>query len=66
MWKFLEHSESEGKADPAFDRIPEQVISEQQVDVDTVSGATLTSEGIINAVKDALQEFSKESDVMDN
>ena len=37
-----------------IDRIPAAIISAQSLDVDTVSGATMTSVGIINAVRAAL------------
>ena len=33
------------------------MVAEQKIQVDTVSGATMTSEAIIAAVKDALKEF---------
>lgn len=36
--------------------IPDEIIQKQSADVDTVSGATYTSEGIINAVKAALAQ----------
>ncbi|HHX10325.1 MAG TPA: FMN-binding protein [Firmicutes bacterium] len=55
--KVLEHRETAGIADPAFSRVPESMIEKQTVDVDTITGATFTSEGIIDAVKDALKPF---------
>ena len=39
----------------ALDQIPNKIIEEQSLSVDTVSGATFTSIGIMNAVNDALQ-----------
>ena len=54
--EILDHSESEGTADPAINEIPEQVVEVQNYDVDTVSGATRTSEGIIEAVENALAD----------
>lgn len=36
-------------------KILDDVIDKQSVDVDTVSGATLSSNGIINAMKDAIK-----------
>ena len=39
-----------------MDVIPSEIINEQSLDVDIVSGATYTSNGIINAVKDALSK----------
>ncbi|WP_353894218.1 FMN-binding protein [Proteinivorax hydrogeniformans] len=51
-----EHSESEEIADPALDQIPSAIVEEQSTDVDNVSGATATSEGIKDAVEDSLEE----------
>ena len=54
--KILEHRETAGISDPAFRYVPEDIIEKQSLDeVDTVAGATFTSEGIIEAVKNALQ-----------
>lgn len=50
----LEHQESAGISDPAFDKIPDQIIENQSVAVDTISGCTFSSKGIIDAVKAAL------------
>ncbi|WP_353894292.1 FMN-binding protein [Proteinivorax hydrogeniformans] len=55
--EILNHTETDGISDPAFEQVPDNMVDEQEVDVDTVSGATATSEGIIEAVKDALSEF---------
>lgn len=52
--KVLEHSETPGISDAAFNNVIPAIIEKQSVDVDTVSGATMTSNGIIAAVKDAL------------
>lgn len=40
----------------AFNSIPEAIIAAQSLDVDSVSGATFTSVGIVNAVNDALSD----------
>ena len=50
----LDHSETDGIADPAINNIPEAMVEANSADVDTVSGATFTSEGIIAAVNNAL------------
>lgn len=55
--KIVSHGETPGKYEPAFAQIPKAMVEEQTLAVDTVSGATLSSEGIINAVKNALAEF---------
>ncbi len=39
---------------PALEKMPEAIIASQSLKVDTIAGATRTSEGIIAAVKDAL------------
>ncbi|HCX65430.1 MAG TPA: flavocytochrome c [Eubacteriaceae bacterium] len=50
----VEHEESPGISDPAFDQIPQSIIDDQTLAVDIVSGATYSSEGIIEAVTQAL------------
>lgn len=50
----LEHSETAGISDPAFEAIPAAIIEKQTTEVDVVSGATFTSKGIIEAVNNAL------------
>lgn len=55
--KIISHSESAGIADPALNQVPKSMVDEQAIDVDTVSGATMSSEGIIAAVRNALAEF---------
>lgn len=39
---------------PAFNSVPSEIVTEQNLSVDTVSGSTYSSVGIINAVRDAL------------
>jgi fumarate reductase flavoprotein subunit len=51
-----EHNETSGIYQAAFDMIPELIISHQTLAVDAVSGATLTSNGIINAVKECIAQ----------
>ncbi|HOB35567.1 MAG: FMN-binding protein [Firmicutes bacterium] len=53
----VSHNETAGVSDPAIEAIPKAMVAEQKIQVDTVSGATMTSEAIIAAVKDALKEF---------
>ncbi|MDD3253254.1 MAG: FAD-dependent oxidoreductase [Lachnospiraceae bacterium] len=50
-----EHAETPGLSDPALENIPQEIISAQTVNVDAVSGATNTSNAIIEAVKNALE-----------
>lgn len=53
--KILEHNETPGLSDPIFEKIPKAIIKAQSTKVDEISGATITSQGIINAVSDALK-----------
>ncbi|MGI6631454.1 MAG: FMN-binding protein [Bacillota bacterium] len=56
--KIVSHDESPGYSDPAIAGIPKAIIEKQDPNVDAVSGATFTSQGIVEAVKDALKEFA--------
>jgi len=49
-----EQNESEGIATPALEQIPAAIVKANTTEVDTVSGATVTSNAIINAVNNAL------------
>lgn len=49
----IEHRNWKGKA--AEDIIPHRIIDEQSTKVDAVSGATVSSTAIMNAVNDAIQ-----------
>lgn len=51
----LSHSETEGIFNTPFERIPAAIIAGQTLAVDTVSGATLTSFGLINAAANCLE-----------
>ncbi len=56
--KVATHAETAGICDPAIEQIPKDIIAKNSADVDTVAGATDTSNGIITAVKNALQGSS--------
>lgn len=49
------HNESKGFYERAFSVVPQEIIDEQSTSVDAVSGATRSSNGIMNAVANALQ-----------
>ena len=55
----LSHNETPGISDPAFNTIPDAIIAAQSTTVDTVTGATKTSEALIAAVNDALSQIKK-------
>lgn len=50
----LEHSETAGVSDPAIEQVPAAIVAANSTDVDVATGATYTSKGIMEAVKNAL------------
>ncbi len=56
------HSETEGIADPALEQIPAAIVEKQSLSVDSVSGATITSEAIKEAVAEAIKSAGKSAD----
>lgn len=52
----LDHSETRQIFDSAWETIRDAIIDQQTIEVDTVSGATGSSTGIIQAVEDALEQ----------
>lgn len=57
--KILEHSETPGLSDPIFEKIPQEIIKAQSTEVSAVSGATVTSNAIMQAVQDAIKDAQK-------
>ena len=55
----LSHNETAGVSDPAFAAIPDAIIAANSTEIDTVTGATKTSEALIAAVNDALSQIQK-------
>lgn len=58
--KLISHEETKGYYEQAFEIVSKEIITAQQTDVDTVSGATKSSNGIKEAVKDALNKARKQ------
>ncbi len=54
--KVVEHNETEGVGTKAIDTLPQAIAEADSIDVDSVSGATITSEAIKQAVSQALGE----------
>ncbi|MBP2014569.1 flavocytochrome c [Anaerococcus degeneri] len=50
----LTHEETEGLGDKAADKLVEEIVANNSINVDTVSGATVTSTAVIEAVKAAI------------
>ena len=56
----LTHEETEGLGDKAADKLVEEIIANNSVNVDTVSGATVTSTAVIEAVKAAIEASGRD------
>lgn len=59
-----EHGETAGICDTAIERIPQQIIDGQTLAVDTVSGATNTSNAILSAAEQALAQAGADVDAL--
>ena len=57
--EIVEQKETESIAKPALESIPTSIVEKNSVDLDTISGATLTSNRIMDAVADSLKQASK-------
>ena len=55
----VSHVESAGISDPALERVPAAIVEKQTTEVDTVSGATVSSKAVIAAVEAALAEAAQ-------
>ncbi len=51
----LEHEETEGISDEALVEVPKAIVEKNSTEVDGVAGATYTSDGIKEAVSNALE-----------
>ena len=56
----LEHEETEGLGDKAADSLVEKIVANNSVSVDNVSGATVTSTAVIEAVKAAIEASGRD------
>lgn len=52
----IEQNETPGISDPAFATIPQAIIDAQSTAVDACSGCTLSSNAIMKAVQNALEQ----------
>jgi len=57
----LKHSDTPGFSDPAISGIPGRIVAANDPAVDVASGATISSEAIMTAVRDALQSAAGSS-----
>ena len=64
--KVVEHSETAGISDGAIENIPAAIVENQSLAVDTVSGATVTSDAILKAVADAVAQAGGDVEALKN
>ncbi len=57
-------SETKGIADVAFKRVPQQIIDGQTLNVDVVSGASITSNGVIDGVAQAVKMAGADPEIL--
>lgn len=57
----ISHKETEGIGTKAIEALPAEIAAKNSFDVDVVSGATISSKGIMAAVKDAMKDFAEEA-----
>lgn len=60
--RVVKHVETPGISDAALTNFPQSIVDAQSLNVDVVSGATLTSEGIRLAVADAIRKAGGDPD----
>lgn len=61
-----EHKESPGISDVPIASIPEKIVESQSLKIDTVSGATYTSNAILTAVADAVTQAGGDAEALKN
>ncbi|CAM2858162.1 flavocytochrome c [Vibrio rarus] len=58
--------ESDGIANPAFERIPQQILENQTLNIDVISGATVSSQAVIDGVSNAVDLAGGNSEALRN
>ncbi|MBU5670691.1 flavocytochrome c [Paenibacillus brevis] len=64
--KVLEQQDTEGVSDAVFETIPQKVVEGQSLKVDVVSGASVSSNGLIDAIADALSKAGADVEALRN
>lgn len=54
-----DHAETVGIGDAAIEKIPERIIAAQSVEIDSLAGATMTSDAILAAVGQCIEQAKK-------
>lgn len=64
--KVLEQNETQGVATPALENIANEIVKNQTLKVDVVSGATMTSNAILEAVADCIKQAGGDVEALKN
>lgn len=62
----VEENETEGIADPVFEKIPNSVLDNQSLNVDVVTGATKASDAVIAAIEDCVVQAGGDLEYLQN
>ena len=62
--KVVSHEETKFLSDMAIGRIPQLIVEKQSLGIDTITGSTLTSSAIINAVADCVEQAEGSVDAL--
>lgn len=62
--KVIEHHETPGISDTVFSKIPEKIMNEQSLAVDVITGASTTSNAVIQAVEDCVVQAGGNVDAL--
>lgn len=55
--RILENSETPSHASKALEQVPKEIVEKQSLEVDVISGATVTSKAIVDGVEKALKKL---------
>jgi fumarate reductase flavoprotein subunit len=61
-----DHVETDGIGTVAVDQLPDKIVESQSLGVDTVAGATITSEAILDAVADCVTQAGGDAEALKN
>ena len=64
--RIVSHTETPSLSDAAIEQIPAKIVESQSLGVDAVSGATYTSDGIVEAVADAVKQAGGDVEALKN
>lgn len=62
--KIVSHIETQGLGDTAMDKVKEEILSNQTLAVDTVTGATVSSNALLQAVEDCVKQAGGDVDAL--